>query len=411
MSERVLSPTTASAEQLSAALAAVLERFDPPGEFPAAVLAEARAAAEHPEPVDRDLTEVPFVTVDPEESTDLDQAFHLSRAGAGYRLRYAIAAVDAFVRPGGELDAEARRRGQTLYGPSARIPLHPFVLSEGAASLLPDRVRPAYVWELDLDDAGELVRTRVARALVRSRAKLSYAGAQRSLDAGSAAEPLLLLRELGGLRAQRELDRGGASLRLPEIEVARNEATGELGLRQRTPLPVEDWNAQLSLLAGIAGAGLMLDAGIGILRTMPPPDPESVRLLRARVAALGVPWPTDQPYGAYLRGLDTDTPVGLAAMHAAGTLFRGAGYTAFDGEAPAQPEQAAVAAPYAHVTAPLRRLVDRFGLACCAAISAGAEVPDWVRASLPQLPALMAASAQRSGGLNRATIDAYEAAE
>lgn len=402
---------TAQDAVVPAALRAALERVDPPIDFSAAALHEAERAAASPTTIDRDLTEVPFATIDPADSVDLDQAFHLSRSGAGYRLSYAIAAVDAFVAPGGALDREARRRGQTLYGPLERIPLHPLVLSEGAASLLPDRVRPAYVWELDLDASGELRDIRVGRALIRSRAKLSYPGAQRELDSGSAAEPLLLLRQLGQLRAERELERGGASLRLPETEIAPDPGTGALRLRHRTPLPVEDWNAQLSLLAGIAGARLMLDAGIGILRTMPPPEPEAIGILRARVAALGVPWPETEAYGAYLRRLDTDTPTGLAAMHAASSLFRGAGYTAFSGAAPEQPLQAAVAAPYAHVTAPLRRLVDRFGLACCAAISAEQSVPEWVSTALPELPALMAASAQRSGGLSRAAIDIVEAAE
>ena len=73
-------------------------------------------------------------------------------------------------------------------------------------------------------------------------------------------------------------------------------------------------------------------------------------------------------------------------------------------------EQAAIAAPYAHVTAPLRRLVDRFGLALCAAVSAGTEVPAWVREALPSLPELMETSDRRAGGVERATTDAVEAA-
>lgn len=91
-------------------------------------------------------------------------------------------------------------------------------------------------------------------------------------------------------------------------------------------------------------------------------------------------------------------------------LFRGAGYTAFDGTVPELVEQAAIAAPYAHVTAPLRRLVDRFGLALCAAVSAGEEVPVWVREALPELPDLMSSSDQQAGGVDRAATDAVEAA-
>ena len=84
------------------------------------------------------------------------------------------------------------------------------------------------------------------------------------------------------------------------------------------------------------------------------------------------------PYGDFVRGLDRANPRHLALIHEATALFRGAGYTAFDGEPPAQREHAAVAAPYAHVTAPLRRLVDRFGLVVCEA-----AVPRRARCRMP----------------------------
>ena len=88
-------------------------------------------------------------------------------------------------------------------------------------------------------------------------------------------------------------------------------------------------------------------------------------------------------------------PKHLALIHEATSLFRGAGYTPFDGTVPEEPEHAAVAYPYAHVTAPLRRLVDRFGLAICEALSAGAEVPGWAREALPVV-------AGRHGGVRQA---------
>lgn len=402
----VPAPPAPSSAQLDAALDAVLDRFLLPGPFPAPVLAEAEHAAATVRPPERDLRAVPFCTIDPPASTDLDQAMHLQRSGSGVLLRYAIAAVDHFVRPGGAIDAEARRRGQTVYAPNRRIPLHPVSLSEGAASLLPDQDRPAYVWELRLDADGEVLSRAVFPALVRSRAKLSYAGAQRLIDSGAAPESLALLPAVGRQRAERELARGGASLRLPESEIERDE--GGYRLRRRRPLPVEDWNSQLSLATGMAAAELMIEAGVGVLRTMPPPDAASVELFRARARALGAPWPAGQAYGEYLRGIDTDDPRGLAAMHAAGSLFRGAGYTAFDGEPPEHRSQAAVAAPYTHVTAPLRRLVDRFALATCAALSAGRPVPEWAREALPQLPKVMAVSGQRANGVARAAVDLLE---
>lgn len=141
---------------------------------------------------------------------------HLARrADGGYRVHYAIADVAAFVTPGSALDAEAHRRVLTLYFPDGRIPLHPAVLSEGAASLLPGEPRPALLWRIDLDAEGRRVATDVRRALVRSRAKLDYAGVQRQIDSGTAEEPLALLREIGRTREALEAERGGISSTSP----------------------------------------------------------------------------------------------------------------------------------------------------------------------------------------------------
>jgi exoribonuclease R len=160
----------------------------------------------------------------------------------------------------------------------------------------------------------------------------------------------------------------------------------------------------------MAAADIMLRGGVGILRTMPTPAPEVLDRFRLQVAALGCPWPPNQPYGEYLRGLDLSTPTALAALHAAATLFRGAGYSAFNGTPPAQPTQAAVGAPYAHATAPLRRLVDRFVLVTCEALYRGVAVPAWVVEALPTLPAIMAQSDSLASRLDHESVDAVEAA-
>ena len=394
---------------LSRRFAAIREELAVPADFPPEVMREAQAAAARPRSVLPDATDIPFFTLDPPGSMDLDQAMHLERDGGGYRVRYAIADVPGFVSPGGALDREARSRGQTIYLPDGRAPLHPPLLSEDSASLLPGQVRPAYVWDLRLDDDGNVRAAHVSRALVRSRDRLDYASAQRAIGAGSIDMRLALLQEVGDKRGHLERERGGASLPMPEQEVTEDGAGG-FKLAFRPLLPCEDWNAQVSLMTGMAAARFMLDGGVGILRTMPGPDPSAVQRFRHQTHALGVPWPADQRYGDYLRGLDRSDPRHLAAIHEATGLFRGAGYTPFDGVAPQQSEHAAVAAPYAHVTAPLRRLVDRFGLVICAALCADRPVPEWVRAALAALPKAMASSDQHAAAVERACTDAVEAA-
>ncbi|TDB79066.1 RNB domain-containing ribonuclease [Micromonospora sp. KC721] len=379
-----------------------------PDAFPAAAQREADEAAAAAPPAATDRTDVPFVTVDPATSRDLDQAMHLSRRpGGGYRVRYAIADVAAHVRPGGALDAETWRRGQTVYLPDGNVPLHPHTLSEGAASLLPDVDRAAVVWTIDLDADGGTVAVSLERARVRSRAKLDYVGVQAAAETGTLPEPIALLPEVGTLLTARGLRRGAVNLPLPEQDVEPDGDGWRLVLRG--PAPMEDHNAQVSLLTGMAAADIMLAGGIGLLRTMPAPKPEAVARLRAAATALGVPWPDGTSVGELLAGLDTSRPRAAAFVDQAAELMRGAAYTAFDGEPPERPGHGGVAAAYAHVTAPLRRLADRYATEVCLALHEGRPVPDWARAALPRLPEVMAATDRAAGAATRGAIELAEA--
>jgi hypothetical protein len=183
----------------------------------------------------------------------------VEQSGEGYVVHYAIADLGAFVTPGGALDMEVRKRGMTVYGPDARTPLHPKILSEGAASLLPEEDRPAVLWTVTLDARGIITGASLERVLVRSRERLTYAEVQSALDAGTASESLQLLADVGRLRQSLEAARGGVSLEVPEQEVERRE-DGTYTLSFRRNLPVEEWNAQISLLTGIAAAHLMRES-------------------------------------------------------------------------------------------------------------------------------------------------------
>ncbi|WKX70069.1 RNB domain-containing ribonuclease [Streptomyces sp. XD-27] len=405
-------PETQGAE-LRAALRALRGELGLPGAFPPPVLAEAEAVAAHHRPLPdlADATDIPLFTIDPPGSKDLDQAMFLAlRPGGGFRIHYAIADVAAFVVPGGALDTEAHRRVLTYYFPDGRIPLHPDVLGEDAASLLPDRDRPALLWQFDLDDFGELVFAHVRRALVRSRARLDYAGVQREIDSGAAEEPLSLLRDIGRLREELERARGGISLLVPEQRI---EPHGDgYALAYQAPLPAESWNAQLSLMTGMAAADLMLTAGTGILRTLPAAPSGAVGRLRRVAAALDVDWPHGTSYAEVVRSLDPARPQHAAFLQECTALLRGAGYTAFDGDPPdrARAQHAALADDYAHCTAPLRRLADRYTGELCLAAADGAEPPEWVRAALTALPGEMAAGAARANEAERECVDLVEAA-
>ena len=478
MSRKRLSTYTAPPAEVVRALDELRARYEVPTAFPPEALAEAEAAAtswaqDGPARLladgARDARDLELVTIDPPGSMDLDQAVLLERlpawseaagtsvgdapgSAATYRIHYAIASLATFVTPGSALDAELSRRGETIYAPDTATPLHPEVLSHGAASLLEDVDRPACLWTIDLDDRGEVVSARVERALVRSRARLTYGQVQAAIDGegtlpSSAPTDLPgLLAEIGRLRLEREVARGGISMTTPEqvVEVTEvAEATEEPGaaspsgdaepaeptesagpagyrLAYRVPVPAEQYNAQISLLTGMCAARIMVECGIGILRTLPPARPEDYARLRRVAAALGIDWPAAQPYSELVRGLDHAVPAHAAFMDQAMSLFRGSGYLAFgaggvgvpaDDEASDAEEavHSAIAARYAHVTAPLRRLVDRYGEEVCIAACAQAPVPEWVLQALPDLPDVMEQTGRRARAIGRGALTALEA--
>ena len=396
-----------AAHELRDGIARIQQELGVTPDFPDEVEQAARTAAAAPRMPELDRTDLPFVTIDPPGAMDLDQAVHLERDGDGYVVHYAIADVAAFVAPGDPVDVEAHRRGETLYGADSKVPLHPRAISEAAGSLLPGEERPALLWTIKVDETGEGTEVEVTRARVRSTRQLDYDAAQRAIDEGSAEETLVLLQEVGELRLAREAARGGVSLPLPEQEI---EIEGDRWhLEFRTLLPVEQWNAQISLLTGFAAASLMVYARVGLLRTLPPPDPRDVQRLHRTARALGIEWPAEQLYPDFIRSLDPHQPRHAAMVVACTRLLRGSGYVGFDGEVPADPQHAALASEYAHVTAPLRRLGDRYAGEICLALCAGTEVPGWVLERLHELPETLAGSSRRAHQSERAVLDLVEA--
>ena len=391
-------------QEVRAGLETIRAELGIPERYPAEAEQEAERPPRLPE---SDLTDIPFVTLDPAGSRDLDQAIHLERTTSGFRLRYAVADVAAFVSPGGALDKEARLRAVTLYAPDERTPLHPFSLSEGNGSLLAGEDRPAVVWDLSFDLDGEMKSTLVGRALVRSRAQLDYGSVQAGFDAGHPAEPLVALGQLGPLRIEREAARGGVSLPVPEQRVVPVDGGWQLEFREVPD--VEKWNAQLSLATGMAAGRMMTEAGVGVLRTLAPAPEEDVNRLRHSAKALGVDWPPDLGYPGFIRSLDASQPAEAAVLAEAAGLFRGAGYQVIGPKQPPRPH-AAVASLYAHVTAPLRRLVDRYAAETCLAVHAGAEPAEWVLHGMTGIPDIMARGVGRANRYAVECLDLVEAA-
>lgn len=129
-----------------------------------------------------DLTDVPLVTIDGDDSKDFDDAVWAEETAVGFNLMIAIADVCFYVRPGSALDKEAFARGNSVYLPNMVVPMLPEKLSNDLCSLMPNRPRPAIVCFLSIDKQGRTTSYDFARAVIRSAARLTYKEVQKSID-------------------------------------------------------------------------------------------------------------------------------------------------------------------------------------------------------------------------------------
>ncbi|NNE12468.1 MAG: RNB domain-containing ribonuclease, partial [Ilumatobacter sp.] len=339
--------------------------------------------------------------LDPESSVDLDQAFAIELSGDDVVLHYAIADVGAFVRPGDPLDTEAFERAVTVYLPDQRATLYPTVLSEGAASLLPDVDRPAVVFTVRVAADGAVRLDGVERATIRNRAKLAYDAVQPSdLPTG--------FEELNRRIQAAEIERGAPRVEFPEQEIERAD-DGSFRLVFRPRLDSEEQNAALSLACNLAVADALHEAGTGLFRVMPEVDGRRIRRLRHQARAFGLEWPDETPLDVFERSLPRDDPRTSAFLIAVRRAAGGAGYAPYDPDAAGPPWHSAVAATYAQATAPLRRLQDRYVVEAALAVATGRVVPGEIASAFASLPAAMAQGEQRANRAERMALDLAEA--
>ncbi|MBZ9812386.1 RNB domain-containing ribonuclease [Mesorhizobium sp. CA7] len=386
-------------QALSTGLAKIRAEFHVPDGFPPAVMAAAEAAAKRVPDQHADRTAMPFVTLDPASSTDLDQAFSIEASGGDLLLHYAIADVAWFVEDGDTIDTEAWNRGETLYLPDGKAGLYPPVLAEAAASLLPDGPRPAIVFTIRVAGDGAVKLDSAERAITQSRAKLAY-------DSVRADDVPAGFAELARRMAANEQRRGASRVDPPEQEVERL-ADGTFRLSFRPLLQSEQDNAALSLAANMAIADAMLAHKTGLFRVMSGPDASKVQRLRNAAQALGLSWSASTSLRDYQRTLDPADPKQAALMLEIRRAGNGASYQPY--QEGIVPWHEAMAATYAHATAPLRRLADRYVLRCALAIANGQPVPQAVTDAFARLPKVMGRADARASQISHAAIDLAEA--
>jgi exoribonuclease R len=390
---------TDPSQALANGLSKIRTEFHVPDGFPPNVMTLAQRAARREPSQHADRTAMPFVTLDPATSTDLDQAFSIEASGSDLLLHYAIADVAWFVEDGDAVDVEAWARGETLYLPDGKAGLYPQVLAEGAASLLPSGPRPAVVFTIRIAADGAVRLDGAERAIIQSRAKLAY-------DSVRAADVPAGFAEIARRMAANEERRGASRVDPPEQEVEQlGDGTFQLSFR---PLQQsEQDNAALSLAANMAIADAMLAHRTGLFRVMAPPDASKVQRLRSAAQALGLSWPASTSLRDYQRTLDPGDRQQAALMLEIRRAGSGASYQPY--EEGVVPWHEAMAATYAHATAPLRRLADRYVVRCALAIANGQPVPQAVTDAFARLPTVMGRADARASQINHAAIDLAEA--
>jgi ribonuclease R len=355
-------------------------------DFPPEVLAETDAWLKTPhidDPVLVDRTALPFVTIDNAHSKDLDQAVFVSREGDGYLVAYAIADASFYVRLGSALFAEAMRRGASYYFPGFSVPMLPRPLSEGLISLNPDGPRRAIIFFHHLDRFGELLSTRLERARVKSRGKLSFSDVQQLVDDRAKSplagrefeESMLLLRDVGRRRIELAAKKGLVRYRREEVSVELDGEGLSFTVMEAVRDEVELWNEQISLMCNAEGGRILreceADAVQPIYRVQGGPDPERLRSLAAltkfvaqRHAIPESPWVWNRettPLSKYLEGLPRAAP-GSREDRLVAAITRQAVMVNLRSEYSTEPgpHTGVGAEPYARFSAPMREMVGVF---------------------------------------------------
>jgi ribonuclease R len=398
--------------------------FDIPAVFPAAALAEAvaarlREAAILAEPDRADLRSLALVTIDGEDARDFDDAVWAEPDPdpdnrGGWHIVVAIADVAAYVVPGGALDGEAARRGNSVYFPDRVVPMLPEALSNDLCSLRPGEDRPCVAARIWIDAEGGKRRHRFDRAVMRSAARLTYDSVQAARD-GQAPMPLAperlaaLYGAFGALDKARRA-RGALELDLAEHRVVLDAAGKPVAVVPRARLDSHRLIEEFMILANVAAAEeLEARRQACLYRVHDAPDPEKLAALRDFLNEIGIP--------------------GLTLTR--GQVIRPALFNRILARAAATPEREVVnelvlrsqaqavyspnnvghfglALPrYAHFTSPIRRYAD---LVVHRALTAGGPPARAAGETLGPIAEHVSATERRAAAAERGALDRYRAA-
>ena len=396
-----------------------------PHVFASETLEEGALAAKLPLAEDRreDLRHLPIIAIDPSDARDHDDAIWAEPDGeGGFRAVVAIADVSFYVRPGGSLDREARKRGNSVYFPDRVVPMLPEVLSADVCSLRAGESRAAMACHMTISASGKVTSWRFSRVIVQIQEVIAYEEAQRRIDAGEAADNLTNLWSAWRALEKARDDRDPLALELPERRVVLDShgKIAEIALRERLDAHrvVEDF-----MIAANVAAAKALEEKVSpvVYRIHEPPSREKLVALKDylstfdRKLALGQVI-TPGLFNRMLKDVADESEKALimeAVLRSQTQAYYGPRNAGHFGLA---------LGSYAHFTSPIRRyadllvhraLVDAYGLeqpAPNGAIPPLSRLSDRDRADLSRVSEAISAAERRAMEAERDTIDRYVAA-
>lgn len=338
-----------------------------PLEFPPQVEAAAEEAAGRADGADPhrvDRRDLLVFTIDPADARDHDDALSIVPLpmGRGWEVGIHIADVSWFVRPGTVLDAEALRRGTSVYLVDRVVPMLPHRLSSDLCSLVPDQDRLALSLFVRIDESGALLEHRLERTWIRSRQRLSYEDAQEVIDGARSVDPevdaaLAALARLADRLRGRRMARGSLDFDLPEARVVLDPEGVPLSIERRLRVASHRLIEEFMLLANEVVAQEAEDRKIPIpYRIHEPPESSRIELLRETLESMGYRMPAHPPtpgdFQTLLRRVTGKPEENLLSM----LVLRSMRQARYD---PGNVGHFGLASrAYAHFTSPIRRYPD-----------------------------------------------------
>ena len=267
-----------------------------PQRFLDEALDEAETLARQPLGDREDLRALPFLTIDPADARDHDDAVWAAPDDdaanpGGWKAVVAIADVSFYVRPGSALDRAARERGNSVYFPDRVVPMLPEILSADACSLVENEDRAVLACHLTIAPDGKLLAHRFSRATIRCVANIAYEEAQATHDAGAGtwAEVLKPLWGAWGALAKARAARAPLELDLPERRVELDKTGRIVAIALREHLDAHRLIEDFMIAANVAAA-LALEArkSVCMYRVHETPSREKLVALKDYLESFGL---------------------------------------------------------------------------------------------------------------------------